>query len=133
MTKIVEKAWGYERIIENNEMYCMKYIVCWDNIWSSAGKFHYHKIKDETFLVIAGTVFLDVFVYPNVKEFILTAGDYLRIKPRTPHRFRSRYGIFVEASTHDSPEDTYRISHEELMEEQKPSRTVKVPLYDCYD
>lgn len=115
--QVVDKPWGYERILENNDKYCMKEIFCHGRGWSSGGRFHLHHKKDETFLVIMGTIYLEIFEYPNRIKHTLRKGDFIRIKPYTPHRFTAwaRGGAFVEASTHDSPEDSYRISYEELM------------------
>ena len=89
----------------------MKVLVCEDRIWSSEGEFHHHPIKDETFLIVEGILELDIeeksgiFVSQYFKE-----GDHIRILPNTKHRFRSvgRRCKFIEASTHDSPDDTVR-------------------------
>ena len=47
--KVVEKTWGKEIHIENNDMYCLKILMCNKDKWSSEGKWHYHKKKDEVF------------------------------------------------------------------------------------
>ncbi len=43
----VEKTWGSELWFANNDMYCGKLLTVNVDKWSSEGKFHYHKIKDE--------------------------------------------------------------------------------------
>jgi len=37
-------------------------------MWSSKGKFHYHKVKDETFLVVSGSLRLDVEIEGVVRQ-----------------------------------------------------------------
>lgn len=112
--KVVPKAWGHECIVENNDLYCLKIILCQDKIWSSFGKFHYHRIKDETFYVIEGLLELDyvqedgIIVSQHLRE-----GDSIRIKPYTKHRFRSAIPRcrFVEVSTHHFDEDSIRTEY----------------------
>ena len=111
-TKVM-KTWGFEIIFENDKEndYCGKLLVCFQNKWSSEGKWHYHKIKTETFYVIKGILILEVVKEGEVKEMFLNVGESYQIKPNEPHRFKSMTDIckFIEASTYDSPEDSYRI------------------------
>lgn len=109
--RVVPKDWGHEAIITNNELYCLKILVCEDKIWSSKGQYHYHRIKDETFLVIEGILELDtVDEQGNITSRHLREGDSIRILPGTKHRFKSagRRCRFIEASTPDSPTDSVR-------------------------
>lgn len=113
--KVIPKDWGHERIITNNELYCLKVLVCEDERWSSNGKFHYHRIKDETFLVIEGILELDTVDHEGtITSRHLREGDHIRILPGTKHRFRSagRRCKFIEASTTDSPTDSVRVDEE---------------------
>ncbi len=109
--KVVPKAWGHECIVENNDLYCLKVILCQDKIWSSSGKFHYHRVKDETFYVIEGLLELD-YVQPDntIVSMLMREGDAIRIRPYTKHRFRSTTPRcrFVEASTHHFDGDSVR-------------------------
>jgi D-lyxose ketol-isomerase len=45
--------------------------------------------------------------------FEFLPGDMLRLRPNTPHRFWVTKGtepaVFIEFSTHDDPEDSYRL------------------------
>lgn len=110
---IVKKKWGYERIITNNELYCLKMLVCEDRKWSSEGKFHYHPIKDETFLVIEGLLELEIADETGkIVNSLLGEGDSMRILPSTKHRFRSygRQCKFIEASTQHFEEDSVRVT-----------------------
>ena len=141
--KFGEKSWGFEYWFENNEQYCGKIIQVRKDEWSSYGAFHYHKIKDETFLVLSGTLMLDLLVVDNifknrivsskeidpvepedeivVHRFYLKPYNYLRLKPGVLHRFSSleHEAIFTETSTTHREEDSYRIelpSPEEQLE-----------------
>ena len=81
--EVVLKSWGREIIFENNDMYCGKELLVYNKIWSSNGNFHYHKIKDETFYVINGTLQLDIVEDGEIKPIILRQSDisfrYLRV------------------------------------------------------
>ena len=120
--KTVKKKWGYELILVNNELYCLKLLYTCDGIYSSDGKFHMHPIKDETFVIEKGQLQLEIAdlskgYHPNcVATMTLKKDDTFRIKPRTPHRFKS-YGhecLFTEVSTTDRDEDSIRGTLEEL-------------------
>ena len=102
--KIVKKDWGHEVWIVN-DIYCGKSILVGEQ-WSSGGRFHHHKIKDETFYVISGNL---VVSGQDVREIVLQEGQSLRIKPGQPHRFRSSTGecLFIEFSTHHEDSDSY--------------------------
>lgn len=104
--KWVEKDWGRERILVNNERYCAKLLYV-DPGWQCS--LHRHKIKDETFLVRIGSVLLEEF---GVKGFqTMYEGDTKRILPGHWHRF-ANYGIEVavilEISTHHDDADVER-------------------------
>lgn len=113
--KKIIKPWGSELIITNDHAvgYCGKLLTCKDEIWSSGGRFHMHKKKDETFFIIKGILRLEVW-NPYAREVeinILNKHQSIRLKPFTWHRFRSTLRLecqFVEISTPDSPEDSYR-------------------------
>lgn len=124
------KSWGFEYWFENNEKYCGKVIQVRHGEWSSFGAFHYHKIKDESFLVISGTLIIDVLDLTNValsaipnhneiqtqhdplvRRFHLKPFEYIRVHPGVLHRFSGYAGeaLFTETSTTHDEEDSYRI------------------------
>jgi mannose-6-phosphate isomerase-like protein (cupin superfamily) len=117
--KIVNKTWGFEKWIINTPDYCGKQLVCLYNNWSSEGKFHYHKDKDETFFVLQGVLELEMIILDKdhkahppggVWEFLLRQGDSIRIRPLWAHRFRSLTApstVFYEFSTHHDDKDSY--------------------------
>lgn len=121
---IVQKPWGHEIWFANNDLYCGKEIFVRNGRWSSGGKFHYHKKKDETFYVIEGRLRLDYYDYTDFAinaygierdlDFEITTvhlkkGQSLRLKPYMWHRFKGhrRSCTFIEASTHHEDADSY--------------------------
>jgi mannose-6-phosphate isomerase-like protein (cupin superfamily) len=109
--KLVDKAWGYEVWFENNEMYCGKMLKVLQDKWSSKGRYHYHKKKMETFIVIEGELLLDIADEKGTTtEYILTPYESIRVKPGTKHRFTSNtpQTKFIEVSTTHSDDDSYR-------------------------
>jgi len=106
--KIVPKKWGREEWIVNNKLYCGKRLTIIQDKISSEGKFHYHKIKDETFFVLEGILLLQIF-YGWIHNITLNPNDYWRIKPYIKHRFstKTQTCVFIEFSTHHKDEDTY--------------------------
>ena len=107
----VRKDWGYEKWFMNNELYCGKELYIKSRAQSSKGKFHYHKIKDETFFILGGKLILDYFFKESVyyKTVTLTKNCSFRIIPEMRHRFKG--GIlgckFIEVSTHHEDSDSY--------------------------
>jgi quercetin dioxygenase-like cupin family protein len=67
---------------------------------------HYHKIKDETFLVVKGHIRLE----HGKKVLHMRPGDFVRIPPGVKHRFRGMEDSEVmEVSTHHDETDSYRL------------------------
>lgn len=102
--KHVEKVWGYENWIVNNELYCMKRLILNPGFQCSL---HRHAIKDETFFIEEGSVYLEIG--DEVK--FLMEGDAARIHPLTWHRFANReqnHAVILEVSTHHDDGDVER-------------------------
>ncbi len=110
--KEVEKTWGYEWWIINTIQYCGKELFIKRGKWSSEGRYHYHKLKDETFYVVKGKLMLDYVDRNNrFHSVVLKSGEAFRIKPKIKHRFSTNtFGgcKFMEFSTKHSDEDSYR-------------------------
>lgn len=109
---LVPKSWGWEKWFANTPDYCGKELFVKRGQWSSKGKYHYHKIKDETFYVIKGNLIVE---YVNEKGIFmnvsLAPGMSFRVKPGIKHKFSTiTWGgcHFIEASTHHEDEDSYR-------------------------
>ncbi len=100
---MVHKVWGYERWLENNEKYCCKLLSLNKGYQCSL---HFHKHKDEMFLVMKGHVRLEL----EEQVIHMHAGNFMRIPPGTLHRFRGiEDSLIVETSTHHDESDSHRL------------------------
>jgi len=116
MSEQVWKKWGNERWLHNDEKYCMKVLTLEPGYQSSM---HFHRVKEETFLVVAGKVKLEIMPYyrTNADSVDVVKSVYLQpyqdytLMPYTPHRFTSIGGqaVVVEASTKHDDEDVVRL------------------------
>lgn len=84
--KIVQKGWGYEKWITNNEKYCGKLL------FFEKGKkcsWHYHNVKDEVFYIYSGRIHL---IYgptddkKAAKELVLDPGDSFHVPAGLRHQ-----------------------------------------------
>lgn len=126
---IVKKLWGYESILVNLPQYCSKILTVLPNDYYSS--LHFHKLKQETFTILRGALFLEVYAPLEelahlvafdselIKSLKLVSRAIYRpchkeitIKPLQAHRFWSaepQIAEFLETSTFDDPKDSYRI------------------------
>jgi uncharacterized cupin superfamily protein len=105
MEKAIEKVWGSELELVNNEKYCSKFLHLNPGFQCSL---HRHKVKDETFYVMSGECWLEY----GVSGRRLQAGERQRIVPGTLHRFSNHSEstcLILEVSTHHSDSDVIRI------------------------
>jgi len=102
---IVDKNWGREIWIVNNENYCSKLLLLQGKKRCSI---HSHKKKIESFLLISGCVYME---YGSESKF-MHPGDIVHISRELTHRFTGVNGIseIMEISTHHKEEDSYRIT-----------------------
>lgn len=114
----VGKNWGYEIWFANTDKYCGKLIAVNQRQWSSGGRFHYHKIKDETFFVIEGALILEYEEDKNFFSITLREGQSFRVFPNVKHRFStdSKQCKFIEASTTHMESDSYRCAWDSVDE-----------------
>jgi len=96
--------WGYEIWIENTSNYCGKLLVLMNQVKSSL---HYHKIKQETFIILQGTVQLRV----GDSVLILEENNKVFVDRETRHQFQaiSPTAVIMEISTHHEDSDAYKI------------------------
>lgn len=100
---IVPKVWGYEKWLENNDKYCSKLLSLNKGYQCSL---HYHKVKDEMFLVTKGHVRLEL----GDEVIHLRDGNFIRIPPGTKHRFTGiEDSLIMEVSTHHDEGDSCRL------------------------
>jgi len=107
--KKVDKGWGYELHIVNNDMYCGK-ILHFEN--ESTGSLHFHLNKHETFYILKGCVKI-TGVNPDTGEQyveIATEGNVISIPQGVVHQiFAISTADIMEISTPDDPNDSYRV------------------------
>ena len=108
--KIVNKVWGTERWIINNNLYCMKELHVKADCTCSL---HYHKVKDETFVMKHGRILL----LHNSKLSIFKPGEIVRVKPGEHHKFHAcEDSMMIEVSTHHDDRDSYRLTESKGVE-----------------
>lgn len=100
--KVVVKAWGVENWLANTERYCCKEMLINAGYYCST---HYHKIKDETFILRSGSVGLMI----DGVAYTMKIDEPYRIKPGQKHFFKAfTDSVIIEASTHHDDRDSYR-------------------------
>ena len=109
--KIVQKGWGEEIWIHNDEEYCGKIL----RFFKAGNKFslHYHIIKKESWYVGKGSfkyIMLDTKNGTEIKTTIYT-GTCITIKRGVPHQLIALEDMseIFEVSTQHFDEDSYRI------------------------
>ena len=109
--KRVEKKWGHELWIHNDNQYCGKLLV----FTNSGNKFsmHYHMLKNETWYVQEGAFQFDWIDTENGERCYtqIQEGDVIEIKKGLPHQLTAltEEAIVFEVSTQHFDEDSYRI------------------------
>ena len=92
-TKRVEKPWGCEIIIADNEFYTGKMLCINEGCRTSL---QYHKEKDETFYVSSGKVMVET----GDKKVTSSCNEVIRIKPNVVHRITAiESSVVFEVST----------------------------------
>ena len=108
--RIVEKGWGREEIWASEPDYCGKNLVFTQEGYCCS--MHFHKYKDETWLVQSGEfmlVWIDT-TDASEHEMAMLPGDTWRNAPLVPHQLICvNPGTVVEVSTYDDPDDNYRV------------------------
>ena len=99
---MVEKIWGSEEWIVNNDKYCLKYL------YVSPGRVcsnHSHRVKQEDFHVVAGSGFIRV----GGDLRWVSVGDTVHVPVGVFHYFGTYDGLtLIEVSTHHSDWDVER-------------------------
>lgn len=107
MSKIIEKPWGREEILELNNNYMLKRLTMFENCRCSL---QYHNNKCETIYVLSGELrILQGDNKDNLKSEIYTQGKVVTIQPKIIHRMEAvKESVYLEASTPDV-DDTVRL------------------------
>ena len=108
--KHVEKGWGFERWIVNNEEYCGKLLYF---VKGKMCSWHYHKIKDEVFYVQSGKILVKYSESDDIsaaKEIILEKGDNFHVYTGLRHQMIAlRDTELFEFSTQHLDSDSHRL------------------------
>lgn len=102
--ELVHKTWGAEYIITNNATGCYKILYLEPN---KLGSKHYHKVKNETFVIAEGIVRLE---YEGIETKYLLQNDCFVIAPCHWHRFVAidKPTKIIEISDQHFDHDTFR-------------------------
>lgn len=118
----VKKGWGSEDWIWNSDRYCGKLLFVQQGMECS---YHYHQIKDETFLLMEGLLLVryspSLFPVPQTWEesreewvkcpgIVLQPGDVFHVPPFMRHQFRGlKDSKLIEFSTRHDDADSIRL------------------------
>ena len=109
--EVVKKEWGEEHIICRNP-HAAKIMKLNPTYQVSI---HWHAKKTETFILVKGELIVEIINQLGIKEIVLlnTPLSSITINPNTPHTFytpdfQEEETIFIEASTEDNPNDSFR-------------------------
>lgn len=99
----IEKPWGFEEIIETNEIYTVKKLFMMAGYQCS---YQYHQFKKETVTVLSGSLHLIL----EENELILNPFDTVTIRPMQKHRMKAVETdcLYMESSTSEL-DDVIRI------------------------
>lgn len=107
----VDKGWGYELWIENQDTYCGKLL------FFKKGKqcsWHYHVLKEETFYLQSGRLLVTYGWDKDIKNadtVILNPGDKFHVPIGLVHRMKGllKNNVLFEFSTKHFDSDSIRI------------------------
>ena len=96
--RMVPKPWGHEIIWGETKDYVGKLLYIDQGHKLSR---QYHETKEETIMVIGGTLLLEVGIGERMESYDLKRGENFHITPGMVHRFCAPYGDVevVEVST----------------------------------
>lgn len=109
----VEKDWGYELIIHNDEDYCGKILFIKKGCCISL---QYHELKKETFYLQSGLLLAkfskpEDFLNKEIKIVKMHPGQVKEIPRKYIHQvFALEDSVIIEFSTQHFDDDTYRLS-----------------------
>jgi quercetin dioxygenase-like cupin family protein len=110
--KIVQKSWGQEIWMANNEKenYCGKIL---EILPGNSTSLHFHALKHETFYVLEGCLQVNTVntQTTEVTENYIEEGESFSLNRFIPHKLIAGDNLvkFVEISTHHKDEDSYRV------------------------
>ena len=114
--KIVNKEWGHEIWLANNEHenYCGKILFIKKGHSTSM---HFHAKKHESFYILEGQLDMDIIDTETTKkyEISLSQGEVFSLDRFMPHMLKAVVSDvkFIETSTYHEDEDSYRVYKEQ--------------------
>lgn len=109
---ITEKVWGTEELVHNKD-HCVKIMKLKSGYEVSN---HLHFEKQESFILISGVLIIESIDQSGIltKTILSNPLESFTLDSGVPHTFYTPDGqveetVFVEASTHDRSDDSYRI------------------------
>lgn len=118
-TQLIPKVWGWEEVITNTSLYCLKRLFFKQGHRASV---HYHRIKDERFWLQSGCVLLlhseqdptpdetGAPVWPAASAVVMRPGDTFHVPPGRRHMmFGLQDSLLLEVSTHHDDTDVVRL------------------------
>lgn len=106
----VEKSWGWERWICNNELYCGKILFIEKDKFCS---FHYHKLKSEVLFLESGKMLFNYSYgsFDLINQIEMNSGDAYHVEPGFIHQMVALEDCtIIETSTQHFNSDSYRIT-----------------------
>ena len=113
--KKVDKDWGYEIWMANNEKenYCGKILYI---KFGHSTSMHFHQKKHETFYILEGALDIEIIDTITTDKYVKTIneGEVFVLDRLMPHRLVPKGGDvkFVEISTFHEDSDSYRVYRE---------------------
>lgn len=113
--KKVDKDWGYEIWMANNEKenYCGKILFI---KFGHSTSMHFHQKKHETFYILEGALDIEIIDTITTDKYVKTIneGEVFVLDRLIPHRLVPKGGDvkFVEISTFHEDSDSYRVYRE---------------------
>ena len=113
--KRVDKDWGYEIWMANNEKenYCGKILYI---KFGHSTSMHFHQKKHETFYILEGALDIEIIDTITTDKYVKTIneGEVFVLDRLIPHRLVPKGGDvkFVEISTFHEDSDSYRVYRE---------------------
>ena len=108
--KKVDKVWGYELWVHNDEEYCGKLLYF---VKDKRCSWHYHKLKDEVFYIRKGKLLVKYGYDEDLQkseEVVLEEGDNFYVKTGLNHQMIGLQDTeMFEFSTQHFDSDSYRI------------------------
>jgi mannose-6-phosphate isomerase-like protein (cupin superfamily) len=106
--EIVDTAWGREHVLTNQPKYCAKILEVDGGMTCSL---HRHKVKEETFIVLTGSGWIETTLDPaaRTEPVRLGTGCFVHLEAGTWHRFWTEdHLVMLEVSTHHDDKDVER-------------------------